>query len=570
MKLTIAEIWNMEVMQGAVVRSGQCQMEERYVQWISVIEMPVENFVRKNELVLSTGIGCGKEVQTFKSFVKDIIKSGASALMIALGRHVYDIPKEVIKLAEKEQFIIIELPWEIRFANIIAEVMRDLNNRQQWNREKSEKVQQHLLKLILQEKDLNSILNYIEKQIGFPLILTDHTGMIQELHQQSHQITKNWNQYVMKGLIPVVDDSALLPHDPLFHKVQSVRFDGYNVLQLPIIQVASDVQGFLYVLLPPEMEIETYVSSFVGTVLEHATTTIALWLSRKNAIETTKIRLRSDFVQELAHGNIHSSEQAHSRARLLGYNIKLPYLCIVGLPENLQNLFEKSKRLTDSYESWFENMIRYIEEEIYYSAQSLKREVMLTYQEEIIVLFLETIPGDRGNHPTAFLDLIERRLRNLLPDVVLSWGVGDYYQNLQGFKLSYDHAKLALSLGRRKNGPGRRTFHEHTKMDRILLTISKNEEMKEVIYTTVKPLLLYDQQRNMDLIGTISMYHACHGNVSQTARALNLHRQSLLYRLRKIESLTGLSLLDPEEVFLLELCIKIWKLGSYIENSDQK
>jgi PucR family transcriptional regulator, purine catabolism regulatory protein len=112
-------------------------------------------------------------------------------------------------------------------------------------------------------------------------------------------------------------------------------------------------------------------------------------------------------------------------------------------------------------------------------------------------------------------------------------------------------------------------MYENTRIDRVLLSIAQNEEMKEIIMSTIEPLVQYDNQRNMDLIGTFIAYNRCHGNVSQTARLLNLHRQSLLYRLRKIESLTGLSLIDPDDLFLLDLSIKIWKMGLYETKEKQ-
>ena len=62
MKLTIGDVLNLDIMKNAVVRAGRNFIKERYVQWISVIELPVENFVRQNELVLTTGIGCGEDV----------------------------------------------------------------------------------------------------------------------------------------------------------------------------------------------------------------------------------------------------------------------------------------------------------------------------------------------------------------------------------------------------------------------------------------------------------------------------------------------------------------------------
>ncbi|MDQ7860980.1 helix-turn-helix domain-containing protein [Peribacillus frigoritolerans] len=42
-----------------------------------------------------------------------------------------------------------------------------------------------------------------------------------------------------------------------------------------------------------------------------------------------------------------------------------------------------------------------------------------------------------------------------------------------------------------------------------------------------------------DLIHTLTFYIRNQGNVSQTARTLHIHRHTLLYRLKKIETLTG-------------------------------
>lgn len=88
--------------------------------------------------------------------------------------------------------------------------------------------------------------------------------------------------------------------------------------------------------------------------------------------------------------------------------------------------------------------------------------------------------------------------------------------------------------------------------------------------STILPLVEYDEKREMDLINTFIVYNENAGNVSQAARVLNLHRQSLLYRLRKIESLTNLSLTNPDDVFLLDFSIKIWmSSGNQISADEQ-
>ncbi|WP_026581419.1 PucR family transcriptional regulator [Bacillus sp. J33] len=559
MGLTVADVLKYEIMKKARVITGKELADERFVQWISVIEMPVENFVRKNEVVLTTAIGCSNDIETIKTFVQDIIDSEASALMIATGRYIFDIPNEIIELAEKHQFMIIEIPWEIRFANIIEEVINDLNLIQNKEREKSEKVQQELLTFILQDKDLKHISKYIQRQIGCSIIITDRSGNLQEKACHSQAFIKKWKNYVLDGILP--SSKSLLTHDPIFQKFQIVEIEEQTVLQLPVLQVSGDPKGYLFVILPSDSSVDEYLTPYRANVLEHSATTIALWLSRKNAVEETKMRLRSDFVLELSRGEFISYDQANSRAKLLGYNLKLPYVCIVGYPENLKRLFQKQKQDDHSYENWLESMIQYIEEEIFYAAQSLKREVMMTYHEDKLLIFLEIPCKNEKENATNFLDLVERRLRNLLPEVVISWGIGKYREGFEGFAESCQNANIALNIGRRKKGTGQRMLYENTRVDRLLLNLAQMNGMKEVIMSTIEPLVQYDEQRNMDLIGTFTEYNKYHGNVSQTARALNLHRQSLLYRLRKIESLTGLSLIDPDDLFLLDISIKTWKMG---------
>jgi purine catabolism regulator len=561
MRLTIKDVLCYEILKNARIVTGKEYADQRYIQWISAIEMPVENFVRKNEVVLTTGIGCSDDVEALIGFVQDIIGSEASALMVALGRYIYDIPKEVIEIAEKNNFIIIVIPWEIRFASIIELVMKEINDNQYKEREKSEKVQQELLKLILKDTDLKQISKFVEKQIGCPIVISDRSGYLQEKSCYSQDFIKKWKSYVLEGVLPSRNETSLLKRDPMYQKFKMIKTENQTILQLPVLQVSGDAQGYIFVMVPASISAESFLSQYRVNVLEHSATTIALWFSRKNAIEETKLRLRSDFVHELAKGEFVSLEQADSRAKLLGYKIKLPYVCIVGLPENLEMIFGKRKQAGDSYEQWLKSMIQYIEEEIYYAAQSFKREIMVTYQEEQLIIFLE-IPSEKENeNATNYLDLVERRLGNLLPEVVISWGIGNGCEGFHDFAESFHHACVALNIGRRKKGTGHRMLYEHTRVDRVLFNLVKNKEMKEIIMYTIEPLVQYDQQRNMDLVGTFSEYNKFHGNVSQTARSLNLHRQSLLYRLRKIESLTGLSLVDPDDLFLLDLSIKIWKIG---------
>lgn len=47
MRLTVKDVLKSKILNSAKVVTGKEFAEKRYIQWISAMEMPVENFVRK-------------------------------------------------------------------------------------------------------------------------------------------------------------------------------------------------------------------------------------------------------------------------------------------------------------------------------------------------------------------------------------------------------------------------------------------------------------------------------------------------------------------------------------------
>ena len=70
--LTVDDVLQDDLLLDVDVITGKELAHKRKVQWISVIELPVENFVRKNEVVLTTAIGCKQDPSLFVEFVRDI------------------------------------------------------------------------------------------------------------------------------------------------------------------------------------------------------------------------------------------------------------------------------------------------------------------------------------------------------------------------------------------------------------------------------------------------------------------------------------------------------------------
>jgi hypothetical protein len=81
------------------------------------------------------------------------------------------------------------------------------------------------------------------------------------------------------------------------------------------------------------------------------------------------------------------------------------------------------------------------------------------------------------------------------------------------------------------------------------------------ILETLRPLVDYDKTRRGQLVHTLEILLDEATNTSAAARALFLNRHSLLYRIKLIEELTGLSLKNPADRFQLEVSVRVHQIN---------
>ncbi|WP_222844609.1 CdaR family transcriptional regulator [Saccharomonospora sp. CUA-673] len=84
----------------------------------------------------------------------------------------------------------------------------------------------------------------------------------------------------------------------------------------------------------------------------------------------------------------------------------------------------------------------------------------------------------------------------------------------------------------------------------ILDLVAARSELRD---PRVDALAEYDRAHGSDLADSAAAYLAGHGDVRSAARELRVHPNTLRYRLRRIEAITGLDLADASDRLLLEL-----------------
>ena len=144
----------------------------------------------------------------------------------------------------------------------------------------------------------------------------------------------------------------------------------------------------------------------------------------------------------------------------------------------------------------------------------------------------------------------------------LSAGVSRACARLADLPQGGVQARDALRIGRRVHGAGKLVAYADLGLYRVLHVLRDSAELVTFYEQTLGPLVEYDRRTGQSLIETLEVFFACHGNLSQTAQRLHHHRNSLLYRIGRIQDISGLDLEDPEARLSLQVALKARRLLS--------
>lgn len=144
-------------------------------------------------------------------------------------------------------------------------------------------------------------------------------------------------------------------------------------------------------------------------------------------------------------------------------------------------------------------------------------------------------------------------LQERLPSSNLSIGISLPIPDLSELYIAYNQAHFALTM---KEEAGIRHCSDLA-LPFLLQILQKDQMACQMRHPAVSILQKYDQTNHTDLYLTLESYlvHGCHQN--ETALDLHIHLNSLKYRLKRIEELTGIDFKNHEELLYLQLSIKI-------------
>lgn len=260
---------------------------------------------------------------------------------------------------------------------------------------------------------------------------------------------------------------------------------------------------------------------------------VALELAKEHAVMAAEERLRGDFVQTVLTGPVADSEALLQRARELGYDLRLPHvalLCAVGEDE-------ASPRTAGVVNAALSAMG--------VAAPTMRRA-------DGVLCYLPSPERGRGAHEVA--EQLRSRLSSDLPGVVLA--LGREAPSVAAWQRSLREAEQALRIGRQLFDNRRVLDFSDLGVYRLLILLRESPELWDFYRATLSALADYDRGQGAELLKTLEAFFDNLGNLAQTANALHVHRNTLLYRLQRIGEISGMDLDDPEDRLAVWLALK--------------
>jgi DNA-binding PucR family transcriptional regulator len=161
---------------------------------------------------------------------------------------------------------------------------------------------------------------------------------------------------------------------------------------------------------------------------------------------------------------------------------------------------------------------------------------------------------------TYFLGNVEKRIQNKFPSFIFKVGIGNTYNKIKDMQKSHKEAEKAIKIANCDNTPFQAVFYEQPSIYNLLLNIEDKSLFHTFTNSIIDPLLQYDKINKSDLFFTLENYLEENCNIISTSNKLFVHKNTLKYRIQKIEKILDCDLNDLNACTNLNLAMKMYKL----------
>ena len=511
-----------------VVAAGEFM--QRSVRWVVVInpEAPLP-YLEGGELAL---------LVPGKADLNEVLHS-CSAANVAAVACAPPISPITLAAAEIAKLPILQLPPNTNLREVERTVIGLLIDHQNHLERRSTQIYQQLVQLASENVGLDRLVHEIGRYQNKTVIVQDkhlriiHSSVTPTLAADFDEIS---DLLVDRRMLPnTLQDRHRLPRHTTPVAQQLLRDDTLLRVVAPIV-TQNVGRGYLSFI--------GDVNSFTDLdtiVLTHGAVVCALEMARAKAISEIEKRLRGDFLDSLMAGTVGEAE-AQAEGDRFGHDMTAPHIALVLTWYG--NKHPSSRRL----ETLVNGMLA-----------GKQIGAMLRLRENEVRMFFAPDSTAPVQSARETAEEIRGEAKREYPDAKLAIGIGSLASRVNDWRGSYREAAQAADICRRLQSETPMYIGD-LGIYTFLARPDYRDDLRALRDSTIGNLLQYEERQRADLLLTLEAFFQCHGNHTQTAEMLSVHRNTLFYRMNRISEITGLDLNRPDVRLAVHLALKIHRL----------
>jgi purine catabolism regulator len=563
MPLTLREALTMaEPLRKARIRAGR-QGLDNVVTSVNVMEVPdIQNWVRPGQLLVTTLYPLHDDSDAIEALVPSLAERELAGLAITPSGFLEELPQCMLDAADELGFPLIELPPKVSFIDIIQPLTTRILYLQAEELRQSESILRQFIDLVLGGGSYTDIAQVIAQVVECPVSIIDRFRRVLGSSSIIGQAT------IQKDFIrhDTSEDSYLndLYKPDFIERIASSEASHMKILRpggaidciICPVTASSMILGEIILWGPLSHPLPfTHLMA-----IEHGSTVTALRMMVTRSIDEVEQRFQNEILEALL------SDQPHVRERMMYFSHELsnrlspPYVVIIVKPDLAWDTLLTKTALTEQ---------RNMDSSLHLAGRYIRRlvpDATFWHQGPRLVVFVPVQPTDISKaktHLTEELCKVCDRIARENSPYTVSIGLGTVMSDLEDFRQAYEQAEQSLELGRVFQGEAVSVVYHYEDLGlfRIVSLADSSARLQAFCRDTIGALIEYDNEKGTDLCHTLRVLLEQHQNLTQTAKLLHVHYNTLRYRIDRIKRILGDVLDDPQQRLAIELALQFYRLA---------
>lgn len=508
------------------------------IKSVEITETPdIEHFVTEDCLLLSTAMVYQDKQEELLPLIDSLLRAKAVGLGIKVGRFLGQLDEHVIAYAESVGFPLLLIPDNYSLGSLLHQFLDIIWGTRHEELSFALDIQKRFSDLLIQDASNKIVIDQFSHMVKTPVILLNPYWKILT-HSIHFNDSSNRADYYTSQLYDLMKTTSKQEGSFL---IQDVNHKELHVSLVPI-KVYSNFPHYLVILNPEHIPYP--ISNFA---IEQASMVLSYILFKNERIEDSKYAQEADFYRELIDYSSQNQHKAPDRLmnEKFGY-IKSTYYQIIHVYDSsalkLSKLTPYGEELLLMASRWLRQNIKT------YCPDAL---VFYFSQTKEVILMLQAKPA----HLDKILLKIREDIANVLP-LKLIFSVGNAYPTLGQIDQSHTQAHLVFEERKTQQLTDTIMSYENKGMFHLFNHLQHND-VRFFCQNILQDFAYPEDASLLELRKTLHVYLDSQCEIARTASALFVHRNTVKYRIQRIEETLGFSVNSPENSLNLRLALEL-------------